>query len=78
MVLVWCLPTEGTRSVQWARVELVAVGIAELERSLGSSVRDESKKGLLVGQVRLVMQICGREEPGVCEKNGQNWLRLVQ
>lgn len=62
MVLVWCLPTEGTRSVQWARVELVAVGIAELERSLGSSARDGSKKGLLVGQVRLVMQI-------VAEKN---------
>lgn len=55
MVLVWCLPTEGTRSVQWAQVELVAVGIVELERSLGSSARDGSKKGLLVGQVRLVM-----------------------
>lgn len=61
MVLVWCLPTEGTRSVQWARVELVAVGIVELERSLGSSVRDESNKGLLVGQVRLVMQIVAKK-----------------
>lgn len=39
-----------------------AVGVAELERSLGSSARDESKKGLLVGQVGLMMQI-------VAEKN---------